>query len=392
MLESYLSDFAFIKETLDKGGDPDFFGKDFSFYSNESVLFYNIDTDRIIYVNSRFADEFSYTPEDLSKNNFSIFPLLHTEDHAPFRDTILACVNNHKGNISSCEYRLQSKLGNYNYYRVKVKKLYGLYFSVHLENISQLKEHDKILEQKIEELNKSNRELEEFAYVASHDMQEPLRKISTFGQRLKTQFGDVLNEDGLMYLSRMLNASDNMRNLIDNLLEFSKVSRNKHAYEEVDLSTLLQESIEDLDMRIDETGTMVTVEQLPEIEAIASQMRQLFFNLLHNAIKFRKKDADLTINIKSRSITAQEKNNYQLSSQKEYFLITVADNGIGFEQQYAEKIFQLFQRLEGKSEYPGTGIGLSICRKIVANHKGLIFAGSEPGKGTIFSVILPKEQ
>jgi signal transduction histidine kinase len=392
MLESFLSDFTFIKETFDKGGDPDFFGREFSFYSGEPILFYNLVTDRIIYMNARFAREFHYTAEDLARNKHSIFPLLDTEGHQPFRDMIGRCLENHDGDIESCEYRMQSKQGDHNFYRVKVRKLYGVYYSVHLENISHLKEHDRILEQKIEELNKSNRELEEFAYVASHDMQEPLRKISTFGQRLKTQFGDVLNEDGTMYLSRMLIATDNMRNLIDNLLEFSKVSRSKHPHEKVDLSTVLQSVIDDLDLRIDETNTTVTVGDLPEIEAISSQMGQLFFNLLQNAIKFRKKDTNLAIHIKQRPLTGQEKNKYQLPSQNEHYLISVADNGIGFEQQYAERIFQLFQRLEGKSEYPGTGIGLSICRKIVTNHKGLIFAESEPGVGTTFSVILPKEQ
>ncbi|NCI50533.1 PAS domain-containing protein [Sediminibacterium roseum] len=392
MLESFLSDFAFIKETLDKGGNPDFLGKHFSFYSTEPVLFYNLETDRIIYMNERFEDEFQYTVEDLAKNNYSIFPLLHSDDHQPFREKILECLKNNDGNVSGCEYRLQSKQGKHNFYRVKLRKLYGSYYSVHLENISQLKEHDRLLEQKIEELNKSNQELEEFAYVASHDMQEPLRKISTFGQRLKTQFGNVLNEDGSMYLSRMMNASENMRNLIDNLLEFSRVSRNKQAFEKVDLSELLKATIDDLDLKIDETGAVVEVDELPAIEAIPSQMRQLFFNLLHNAIKFRKKDTSLVIRITQHVLSTQEKSNYQLPRAQEYFLIKIADNGIGFEQQYAERIFQLFQRLEGKSEYPGTGIGLSICRKIVVNHKGLIFAESEPGKGTAFSVILPKEQ
>lgn len=392
MLESYLEDFALIKETLDKGGDSDFFGRDFSFFSTEPVLFYDYDRDRIVYMNRRFTDEFKYTDADLAKEHYSIFAIIHPDDREAFRENMTSCLDNVNGNIAGCEYRMRIKDGGYQHYRVKLRRLYKSHYAVHLENITQLKEHDRLLEQKIEELNKSNRELEEFAYVASHDMQEPLRKISTFGQRLKTQFGEQLNDDGSMYLTRMLGASENMRNLIDNLLEFSKVSRNKQAYEEVDLSAVLKSSIDDLDMRIDETGTTVTVDHLPVVEAISSQMRQLFFNLVQNAIKFRKKDTNLIIRVKERTLTQQEKIQYQLPVQHEHFLITIADNGIGFEQQYAERIFQLFQRLEGKSEYPGTGIGLSICRKIVSNHKGLIFAESEPGVGTTFSVILPKEQ
>jgi PAS domain S-box-containing protein len=259
-------------------------------------------------------------------------------------------------------------------------------------DITELKEHEKLLERKIEELNKSNRELEEFAYVASHDMQEPLRKISTFGQRLQTQFAGHLTEDGILYLTRMLAASENMRNLIDNLLEFSKVSRNKQPYEQTDLSLIIQDAIDDLDMQIEETGTRVSVDSMPYIESIPSQMRQLFFNLLQNAIKFRKKDTELVITITQKKITNEERKNFQLPPGREYYYIQVADNGIGFEPQYAERIFQLFQRLEAKSEYPGTGIGLSICRKIVTNHKGRIFADSAPGEGTTFSIILPKDQ
>lgn len=392
MLDSYLSDFTFIKNALDKGGQPDFFGKDFSFFSTEPVLFYNHDTDNIAYINHRFADEFHYTVADLSKSNYSIYTLLHPDDHAAFHANMQTCVGKNSDGTEGCEYRFRIKDGDYQYYRIKIRELYAGYYAIHLENINQLKEHDRLLEQKIEELNKSNRELEEFAYVASHDMQEPLRKISTFGQRLKTQFGDKLDGDGLMYLSRMLGASENMRNLIDNLLEFSKVSRNKQAYEPVDLSEVVKSCIDDLDLRIDETGTTITVDNLPGVEAISSQMHQLFMNLLQNSIKFRKKDTNLTIRIKERTLNAQDKTLYQLPLQQDFFVISVADNGIGFEQQYAERIFQLFQRLEGKSEYPGTGIGLSICRKIVQNHKGLIFAESEPGIGTTFSVILPKEQ
>jgi light-regulated signal transduction histidine kinase (bacteriophytochrome) len=248
------------------------------------------------------------------------------------------------------------------------------------------------LERKIDELNKSNRELEEFAYVASHDMQEPLRKISTFGQRLKSQFTGQLNEEGNVFLDRMLAASENMRNLIDNLLEFSRVSRSRLPYESINLAVLIQEAMSDLDLQIDETGTNISIESMPSIEVIPSQVRQLFFNLLHNAIKFRKKDSSLQIRITQKKLTALEKKHQHLVHSKEYYMIKVTDNGIGFDQQYAERIFELFQRLEAKSEYAGTGIGLSICRKIVANHQGQIFAESKLGEGTSFSIILPQDQ
>lgn len=392
MLESFLSDLSLIKDTLDKDGAHDFFGQEFSFFSSEPVLMYDLDQDQVIYMNRKFETEFQYTKADLEAKKYSVLALIQEDDRDKFQAILKTLKENNTAAIPDEEYRAIAKNNMVNYYCVRIRKLYKKFYSIQFENIMHLKEHEEILQQKIEELNKSNRELEEFAYVASHDMQEPLRKISTFGHRLKTQFSGDLNEDATMYLSRMLGASENMRNLIDNLLEFSKVSRSKQPYEKVDLNMLLKSSMEDLDMRIDETGTRIHVEDLPVIEAIPSQMRQLLFNLLHNAIKFRKKDTDLEIRIKAKPVTPQEKKTYQLPAQQDYFMISIADNGIGFEQQYAEKIFQLFQRLEGKSEYPGTGIGLSICRKIVVNHKGQIFAESKPGEGTTFYIILPKEQ
>ena len=228
--------------------------------------------------------------------------------------------------------------------------------------------------------------------MASHDMHEPLRKITTFGQRLQKELGATLTEDGVLYLSRMLNAAESMSNLIDNLLQYSRISINKQAYQTVDLTEIVNESINDLDILISETGVTISTEPMPEIESIPSQMRQLFTNILHNAIKFRKKDIPLVVKIRQEKLDLADKKSYNLSVAKEYYLITISDNGIGLEQQYAEKIFQIFQRLEGKSEYPGTGIGLSICRKIVTNHKGLIFATGAPGEGTILSIILPKCQ
>jgi signal transduction histidine kinase len=650
MLESFLSDFSFIKDTLDKEGDHNFFGKDFSFFSTEPILFYNSDKDAIVYVNSRFTDEFNYTVEDLAAWKYSIYPLLNNEDQNAFREAMKNLLAEAGDHLPDTNYRLIAKDKKYSYYRVKVRKLHKAYYFVQLENsvksavpvlknktadelmqdaetilkfgfwmwdiptdklfwtkgmyhlleyddvdmvtpsmsflsdhiikddkflefekrvkdgnikesyrikyqlktgkgnlitvsehgriendengkmirmigltrnislqeqsmksladyrnmmqenetflkygtwesnsdgsqinwtdgmyelfgmtdvekeklvinrdlyeqhiinsnigdrspveflegkdhyyqefeirdakgvikilstyakiirdneqsihkiigttrdITQLKEHEKVLERKIDELNKSNRELEEFAYVASHDMQEPLRKISTFGQRLKSHFSGQLNEEGNIFLDRMLAASENMRNLIDNLLEFSRVSRSRLPYESRNLAVLIQEAMGDLDLQIDETGATISIEPMPSIEVIPSQMRQLFFNLLHNAIKFRKKDSDLKIMITQAKLTAQEKKHHHLVQTKDYYVIKVTDNGIGFGQQYAERIFELFQRLEAKSEYAGTGIGLSICRKIVANHKGQIFAESKLGEGTSFSIILPQDQ
>jgi signal transduction histidine kinase len=181
-----------------------------------------------------------------------------------------------------------------------------------------------------------------------------------------------------------------MRNLIDNLLEFSRISRNKQPAEKTDLSKIVADVIAELDMSIEETGARIEVDELPTIEAIPPQMMQLFHNLLGNAIKFRRPGTPPVITIRQRTLQREEKKQYKLEANEAYVLITVSDNGIGFENTYAEKIFQLFQRLHGKYEYPGTGIGLSICKKIVANHGGEMFAKGEPGVGSSFYIILPK--
>lgn len=654
MLESFLSDFSFIKESLDKEGDHDFFGKNFSFFSAEPILFYNSDKDVIVYMNSRFADEFNYTIEDLADWKYSIYPLLCSDDQSAFKECMQGMLNGDESdnNLINGNYRLIGKDKKRSYYRVKVRKLHKSYYFIQLENslkaaipvlknktaddliqdaeiilkfgfsmwdiatdkvfwtkgmyqlleyddvddakpcntfdgthvikddvfldfekrfkagqvkdtfrnkyhlttnkgkeltvsehgkieydaegkmlrvivltrditlqeqsmkslsdykammqenetflnygtwesdaegnqiiwtegmfnifgydnversaiavnkelyidhiikpadkstledikafladkeqyqqefeikdkkgiikilstyakiirnneaavekiigttrdVTQLKENEQMLERKIEELNRSNKELEEFAYVASHDLQEPLRKISTFVQRLQNRYSENLDEDGKMYINRILASSENMRNLIDNLLEFSRISRNKHPLEKVDLSGIIANVLTDLELEIEETGARISIEPMAAIEAIPAHMSQLFFNLISNALKFRRSEIKPVINIRQEEMTDKQKKEYQLPLANTYFLITISDNGIGFEQVYADKIFQLFQRLQGKHEFPGTGIGLSICKKIVNNLNGHIFASGEVGKGSSFFIILPEHQ
>ncbi|MEP7257081.1 MAG: ATP-binding protein [Flavitalea sp.] len=267
----------------------------------------------------------------------------------------------------------------------KAVKLAGI-----TRDITRERDYEQSLEDKVKELDRSNKELEEFAYIASHDLQEPLRKITSFSERLKEKLGNDIGADNLFYLTRMLAATDNMRSLIDNLLEFSRTSRYTQDLEKTDLNETLAETKADLELKIEETNTVIEAEDLPRLKAIPSQMRQLFSNLISNAIKFKIKDVPPLIVITSRTLSKEEKEAYRLRSSKAWRLISVKDNGIGFEQEYAFKIFQLFQRLHGKSEYPGSGIGLSICKKIVENHKGIIFAQSEPDAGAEFTIILPE--
>lgn len=258
-------------------------------------------------------------------------------------------------------------------------------------DITKLKEYEQELEVKINELNRSNKDLEEFAYIASHDLHEPLRKLSTFGQRLSSNARGELSPANLDYLERMLKATENMRNLIDNLLEFSRVTRGSARIIKADLSQIVDEVISEQELRIEETGARVSYDSLPVLEVIPSQIKQLFNNLLNNAIKFIRPGEIPFIRFECSHLSPEERSRFKLKPNREYYRISVRDNGIGFDKAHSEKIFQIFQRLHGKSEYSGSGIGLAICRKIADNHKGLIFAESESGKGSVFTVILPNK-
>lgn len=244
----------------------------------------------------------------------------------------------------------------------------------------------RLLEQETrqrQELSRSNEELQEFAFVASHDLQEPLRKIKTFGDRLKASCGDVLNEQGRDYLERMQNAARRMQTLIEDLLTLSRVTTRAQPFVAVDLLQVTQEVLSDLEISIQQTGATIEIGELPVIDADPLQMRQLLQNLIGNALKFHQKEIQPVVKIYSKILYDSE------HVSPEQCQIIVEDNGIGFNEKYLDRIFNVFQRLHGRSEYDGTGIGLAICRKIVERHQGSITARSEPGRGAKFIVTLP---
>jgi PAS domain S-box-containing protein len=241
----------------------------------------------------------------------------------------------------------------------------------------------KIFNQKLQQ---SNRELEDFAYVASHDLQEPLRKVQAFSDRLKTKYSEKLEGDGLDYLERMRSAASRMQLLIQDLLSFSRISTKAQPFVAVNLETVTQEVLSDLEVKIEETGATIELKGLPTIDADPMQMRQLMQNLIGNALKFRQKETTPFISISAEPIKS---NGNGLGPQCQ---ISVADNGIGFDEKYTDKIFAVFQRLHGRAEYEGSGVGLSICRKIAERHNGSITAQSIPGDGATFVVILPLTQ
>ncbi|MBC7777077.1 MAG: PAS domain-containing protein [Phycisphaerae bacterium] len=262
-----------------------------------------------------------------------------------------------------------------------------------LKDVSELNKKQRELEVRLQQLDRSNRELQEFAYVASHDLQEPLRKIMSFGQRLSRKYNEALIGEGQEYLTRMNNAARRMETLINDLLSFSRVTRSDLKFELTDLNQIFDEVIADMDA-VERTKAQIELPgKFPTIEAIPSQMRQLFQNLFNNALKFVDPDRPPKVVVRCRTMAGTEfPETYALLPEKDYCTIEIEDNGIGFEQANAERIFTIFQRLHGRSEYVGTGVGLSICKKIVDNHQGTIFAQGESGKGAVFTIALPFKQ
>lgn len=240
-------------------------------------------------------------------------------------------------------------------------------------------------------LEQSNRELQDFASVASHDLQEPLRKIQAFGDRLKIKCGDSLSETGRDYLERMQNAAHRMQILINDLLTFSRVTTKAQPFVAVDLNRVVRDVVSDLEVRIEQTGGRIEVGELLTIDADPLQMRQLFQNLIGNALKFRRPEAPPVVRVSCGRVKRNDESSVATCG-GDLCRITVEDNGIGFDEKYLDRIFTVFQRLHGRQEYEGTGVGLAVCRRIAERHGGDITAKSAPGEGATFTVTLPLEQ
>lgn len=250
------------------------------------------------------------------------------------------------------------------------------------------------LRNKLYVLESAKESLEQFAYVASHDLQEPLRKIRAFGDRLTAKYGEQLQGNGQDYIARMQNAAQRMQRLIDDLLQYSRVGRIQGEAQAINLTDLVAEVLDDVGDSVEKSNATVTYQGLPVMEGERWQIRQLFQNLISNAIKFRKKDVPPKVRVTTREIPSNELSQLRKDHLLDttYYEIKVIDNGIGFDEKYLDRIFDIFQRLHGRNEYSGTGIGLAICRKIVENHYGAIAAHATPGQGATFSIILPKTQ
>jgi PAS domain S-box-containing protein len=273
----------------------------------------------------------------------------------------------------------------------------GVSLSIILTDLTNLKETQRQLKKNNEELEFANRELElsnhdlqQFASVASHDLQEPLRKIMIFSNLINEKRND-LSDQAKRYLDKILISSARMKALIIDILNYSKLSSNEFAVEDADLNEVLKELLEDFELIIEEKGVIINNNGLPRIQANKGQVRQVFQNIISNALKFSIPGRPPVISISSKTI--KEKSfAAEESPDGEYCLINIKDNGIGFDEKYVDNIFALFQRLNSKDQYEGTGIGLAIAKKIIDKHNGMITAHSREGEGAEFLIVLPLKQ
>lgn len=364
------------------------------------VFVYRI-TDRFLkYTNVALRETLGYSAEDMDLCQHDPQKMIHPDDVVLFQKGLDTCSILEGSAVHTYTCRLYEHDRGYTAFQLTARILrrddWGQPISiiVFLEDMSHRMQYAAEvadLERKLDELTMVNKELEEFAYIASHDMHEPLRKVHSFASRLKEKYSLSLEEEAQNYLDRIVAATQNARHMIDGLMEFSRLSRNGFGFERVQMNTILADALSDIELKIEETQTHLTVEDLPRMMVIPVQIKQLFTNIILNAIKFSKEDSHPHIIIQSHKLSAREIAKHKLDKNSNYYQFNVTDNGIGFEAEYASTIFQMFQRLNEKHEYPGSGIGLALCKKIVDNHHGLCMANGTLGQGTTISFILPEE-
>jgi len=329
--------------------------------------------------NNRLCEMLGYSQVELA--NLTWEDLTHPDDLASDRAKFDKLLDGTEDSYS-LEKRFICKSGEIIYTMLTVacvRKEDGSpdYFAATIQDISLRKQAENRLKEALQVLAASNRELEQFAYVASHDLQEPLRTITSYIQLIERRFCAELDDDAQEFINYVVEAAARMKTLINDLLEYSRIGRKDLPNEDVDLNQVVANISSQIQLSIDETGTELQVDHLPTLRGVRSQFNQLFHNLISNAIKFRRKDVPLTIRISAKEIG-------------EFWEISLQDNGIGIEAQYFDRIFTIFQRLHTVKEYPGTGIGLAQCKKIVERYKGTIHLQSIPGEGTTFIIRLPK--
>jgi PAS domain S-box-containing protein len=339
-----------------------------------------------------------YTAQEIIGKNFRIF--YTNEDRERNLPEILIDLAIRKGRAHHEGWRVRKDKTKF-WGSITITALHGangeiIGFSKVTRDLTEKKIAEDILTEKNAQLEEANRELKvmnkelsSFAYISSHDLQEPLRKIQTFSTRILETDKLTLTQKGLDYFHRITNAAARMRALIDDLLAYSRANTAERRYETTDLNNLLKEVLADLDTSIEEKKAVIESTPLPTLNVIQFQFQQLLFNLLTNALKFSKNGISPYILIRHKLIPAEKVPGLQKKISDNYHCISVADNGIGFSPEHNERIFEVFQRLHGRDEYVGTGIGLAICKKIAENHLGIIHAEGRPDEGATFSVYIP---
>ncbi|HTJ14775.1 MAG TPA: ATP-binding protein [Dinghuibacter sp.] len=369
------------------------------------VMLWMSDQDQqITFVNRAWREYTGSMPETPAADCW--YEQMHPEDVQPWIRAYHPAFSKREG--FSAEFRLQRHDGSFRWMSCRAMPRLDeagrfLGYSGACLDIHEQRLNEEALERRVSErtlalqqanlsLQQRNHELEQFAYVTSHDLQEPLRKIRIFVDMLLRQEESVaVDAEKLQSLGRIRSSADRMAQLIKDLLTYSRLGLDGLLFTPTDLNTVVLAALRDFDLRIEETGARVHVLSLPIIDAIPLQMSQLFYNLVGNALKFLRPGTAPTLRIFSQTLTAQELAQYpSLEQDGVYYRIVIKDNGIGFNQAFVEKIFVIFQRLNPKERFPGTGIGLAICRKIVQNHRGEIFAFGKENEGAEFHIVLPR--
>lgn len=340
-------------------------------------------TDRggtIIHVNDKFCEISKYSRQELLGQNHR---LINSGHHSKeFFATLWQTISS--GKVWEGEIKNRSKDGSHYWVHTTIVPFLDeqgqpyQYVSIRYE-ITQRKTAENQLRVYADRLEVSNRELQDFASIAAHDLQEPLRKIQAFGDRLSVRFRSELSSEAVDFLDRMLSSAKRMRKLIDDLLTYSRVTTQAKPFQITPLNQIVQEVLSDLEIHIEQTQAQIEIAPLPTLEADSSQIRQLIQNLLANALKFNTQESRPTVSIRAEVGAS-------------HCVLAISDNGIGFDEKYLDRIFTIFQRLHGRQEYEGTGVGLAICRRIAERHGGSITAKSIPGSGSTFLVSLPLKQ
>ncbi len=338
-------------------------------------------------LNPAWEKALGYSREELMSRPYLDF--VHPDDRG---ETVSETQQQAAGqNTELFENRFRCKNGSYRWlaWRARVVPEEQLVYAS-ARDITENKRAQQNLRATMLQLERSNGELQNFASIASHDLQEPLRAIQAFGDRLQTRHSAELSEEARDYLTRMQNAANRMRSLIQDLLEYSRITTRVRPFTPVDLTTTIQGVMSDLTVRLEESGGHVEIGELPAIEADATQMRQLFQNLIGNALKFHRAGVPPLVKI---YLQAEAPNSGGPKDGEEHVVrIIVEDNGIGFDEKFVDRIFTPFERLHNQRDYSGTGIGLAICRKIAERHGGSLSAKSVQGQGSKFLIVLPIRQ